>query len=56
MGEEKRTLKTEYTEPVIEANTAGDGPDTIPQHVIDRFAAFFLKKMWESMPEDSRVN
>lgn len=55
MGEE-RTLTTEYLEPVIAVDTAGNDPDAIPQHVIDRLAAFFLKKMWESMPEESRVN
>ena len=47
MGEEKRTLTTEYQRLVIKVNTSDGGPMEIPQYAIDVMAEFFLEQMQE---------
>jgi len=47
MGEENRTLTTEYQRPVIKVNTSDGGPMEIPQYAIDVMAEFFLEQIQE---------
>ena len=47
MGEENRTLTTEYPRTVITVNTSDGGPMEIPQYAIDVMAEFFLEQMQE---------
>jgi len=47
MGEENRTLTTEYPRTVITVNTSDGGPMEIPQYAIDIMAEFFLEQMQE---------
>lgn len=47
MGEEKRTLTTEYPHAVINVKTSDGGPMEIPQYAINIMAEYFLERMQE---------
>ncbi len=45
MGEENRTLTTEYPNAVLEIKTSDGGQLEIPKYAIDRMAKYFLHRM-----------
>ena len=47
MGEEKRTLTTEYSKTIIDVQTSDGGPMEIPQYAINIMAEYFLERMQE---------
>lgn len=49
MGEEKRTLTTEYSNTVINANNLDLDHMEISQYAIDTMAKYFLKRMREEV-------
>ena len=54
MGEENRTLTTEYINAVIETNTSDDEPLIFPQHALNIMAEFFLEQMREEYARNNK--
>ena len=55
MGEEDRTLTTEYTDTVIDVKTSDGGPMEIPQYAINIMAEFFLEIMQEEYMREHKT-
>ena len=53
MGEENRTLTTEYTDVVVNPETPDDDVMEIPHYAIERMARFLLKRMQEEYMQKS---
>ena len=53
MGEENRTLTTEYTDVVVNTENPGEDVMEIPHYAIERMARFFLKRMQEEYMQKS---